>query len=169
MSTGGVLRFRQHPVRSAYCFRSTLVAHELPSGAAMGFKTIEEMQAYQLTRAFKLEVYRLIRASPGARGDFRFKSQVQEALSGAESNIAEGFRRWAAGEFAHFLRYAIASLEEGRRRLQDGIDREYFNASDCATAQELGERASKATTALQTSLRNLAERRRKQGTPGTRR
>ena len=124
----------------------------------MGFRTLEEIRAYGLTRSFKLEIYRLIRLSPAARSDLRFKAQIQEALAGAESNIAEGFRRWRAPQFAHFLGFAIGSLEEGRRRLQDGIDREYFAAAECAEAQRLGEQAIKTTAALQTSLRGLTDR-----------
>jgi len=127
----------------------------------MGFKTLEEIDAYNLTRAFKLEVYRLIRSSPEAKADLRFKSQIREALSGAESNTVEGFRRWVAHEFAHFLSFSGASLQEGLTRLQDGIDREYFTAAQCVHARELGVRASKATAALQTTLRRLADENRR--------
>lgn len=123
----------------------------------MGFKSVEEIHAFQLTRAFKLECYRLIRGSPQAKADLRFKSQIQEALAGAESNISEGFRRWPAGEFAHFLSFAKASLEEGLRRLQDGIDREYFQPESCVHAQHLGDRALRCTAALHTTERQLAE------------
>ena len=127
----------------------------------MGFKAVEEIHAYNLTRAFKLEVYRLIRSSPEARSDWRYRSQVREALAGAESNISEGFARWVAGDFAHFLSFTRASLKEGLTRLQDGVDREYFVLVECAKAQRLGVRALKATTALQTSLRHLAEENRR--------
>jgi four helix bundle protein len=127
----------------------------------MGFKSVEEIHAFLLARAFKLEVYRLIRGSPEARADLRYKSQIQEALAGAQSNIREGYRRWHAGTFAHFLGFAGASLAEGLERLQDGIDREYFRAADCVKAQQLGDRASRATTALQTRERQLAEENRR--------
>jgi four helix bundle protein len=123
----------------------------------MGFKTVDEIHAYNLTRSFKLEVYRLIRSSPEARRDWRFRSQIREALAGAESNIEEGFARWVAGDFAHFLSFTKASLKEGLSRLQDGIDREYFRPAECVEAERLGIRALKASTALQTSLRRLAE------------
>ncbi len=127
----------------------------------MGFRSLEEIHAYVLTREFKLRVYRLIRSSPEARSDWRFRSQVREALSGAESNIVEGFRRWLAPEFAHVLGFARASLQEGLTRLQDGIDREYFEPPDCVEARRLGERALGATTNLQTSLRRIAEENRR--------
>ena len=81
-----------HFLRRAHAFLVFLKVHrarELHLARRMGFRNVEEIHAYQLTRAFKLEFYRLIRASPDARSDFRFKSQVYEALSGAESNIAE--------------------------------------------------------------------------------
>ena len=127
----------------------------------MGFKTLEEIHAYTLTREFKLEVYRLIEESPGAQRDARFRSQVHEALSGAESNIGEGFARWNAGEFARFLSFAVASLKEGRLRVQDGIDRRYFQAADCARAQRLGERAYRATSALRREEERLAAEKRR--------
>jgi hypothetical protein len=66
-----------------------------------------------------------------------------------------------AGDFAHFLSFTKASLKEGLSRLQDGVDREYFVPADCAKAQRLGVRALKATTALQTSLRHMAEENRR--------
>jgi four helix bundle protein len=124
--------------------------------SAVGAKTLEELRAWQAARAFKLEVYRLIKQSPSASSDYRFRSQLSEAACGGEINIAEGFRRYAALEFAHFLAYAVASMEEAVRRVQDGIDRDYFIACECERAFELGRAAGRTTTALQTSLRNLS-------------
>jgi four helix bundle protein len=100
----------------------------------MGIRRLEDLECYQLTRAFKLEVYRLLRLSDGVRLDGKYRSQLSEALAGAESNIAEGFRRWIATEISRFLMYAIASLEEALRRLGDGIDRGYFREADCEHA-----------------------------------
>ena len=127
--------------------------------SVVGAKTVEELRAWQAARAFKLEVYRLIKHSAAASADYRFRSQLSEAACGGEINIAEGFRRYAALEFAHFLAYAVSSLEEAVRRVQDGIDREYFIARDCEKALELGRTAGRTTTALQTSLRNFARSR----------
>ena len=135
----------------------------------MGFKRVEDIYAFQLSRAFKLEVYGLMRGSPQATRDLRFQSQIQEALAGAESNIDEGFRRWHAGVFAHFLGMAASSLGEGLRRLQDGIDRGYFKPDDCANAQTLGLRALKATTALATKERQRADENRRRKLRGRRR
>ena len=125
----------------------------------MGVSTIEELRAWQLARAFKLEVYRLIRESPDGRADYRFKSQLADAAAGAESNIAEGFRRFHAADFTRFLTYAGASIEEATRRVQDGIDRGYFDERDCASALRLGVEAGKTTMALRTSVGRFVPRR----------
>lgn len=80
----------------------------------MGVERVEELVAYQFASEFKLEVYRLIDQSVGARRDFKFKAQLQDAASGMEATIVEGFGRRHAAEFAVFLRYALASLAEAR-------------------------------------------------------
>ena len=119
----------------------------------MGAKRLEDLRAWQFTRAFKIEVYRLVRQSPMARSDFRFRQQLMDAAASGEANLAEGFRRFGAGEFIRFLGFAIASIEEASRRVQDGIDREYFTQEACQSALTLGLTALKNAMALKTSLR----------------
>ena len=131
----------------------------------MGFKTLAEIRAYRAARALKLEVYRLVKAHASAYNDHRFRSQLFEAAASVEMNIAEGFRRYSAGEFAHFLRIARASLEEATRRIQDGIDRGYFTVADCKTAFDLGNETGRLTTSLITSLRPFATPRKPVGPP----
>ena len=123
----------------------------------MGAKTLEELHAYRAARTLKLEVYRLVRAHPDANSDYRFRSQLFEAAASNEMNIAEGFRRFVPGEFAHFLGFALGSREETVRRIQDGIDRGYFRPDACAAAFDLAAEAGRLTTALQTYLRKRAE------------
>jgi four helix bundle protein len=130
----------------------------------MGVSRLEDLRAWQLARAFKLEVYRLIRASPDAKRDYRFKDELSEAAMGGESNIAEGWRRYLAGEMGRFLAYASASLEEATRRVQDGIDREYFREDEAQHALNLGVEAGKTTSALRTSLEPFMKRRRPRAT-----
>lgn len=74
-----------------------------------------------------------------------------------ESNIAEGWKRYTAGEMAHFLRFALASLEEAKRRLRDGIDRGYFQESECAQILTAGNRCGAATMALIKALQGFAK------------
>jgi four helix bundle protein len=119
----------------------------------MGARNLNELRAFQKARAFKLEVYRLIAQSAEAQSDWKFRSQLADAAASNEMNVREGFKRWVAGEMAHFLAYAVASLEEAVGRVQDGIDRKYFKEGDCRMAFELGEASEKTTMALHKSLR----------------
>ena len=121
----------------------------------MGFRTLDEVKAYRAARAFKLEVYRLVKSRPAAEGDHRFRSQLFEAAASAEVNIAEGFRRYGAGDFSHFLRISRSSLEEATCRLQDGIDRGYFTKADCRQALELADEAARLIVGLIVSLRKF--------------
>jgi hypothetical protein len=84
---------------------------------------------------------------------------------GGESNIAEGWRRYLAGEMGRFLAYASSSLEEATRRVQDGIDREYFLEEDAQNALQLGVQAGRTTAALRTSLEPFMKRRRRAQAP----
>lgn len=124
----------------------------------MGARTVEELTAYQIARELKLEVYRLVDRHPAARQDYRFRSQLFEAVASNEVNIAEGFRRFVPGEFAHFLSFARASLEEARLRLRDGIDRGYFDETACRRAFELSDRSGRLTMALHRHLRRRQAR-----------
>ena len=121
----------------------------------MGFKTLEEIQAYQTCRTLKLEVYRLIKSRPDAARDLLFRDQIFNASSSAEVNIAEGFSRFSPGEFVQFLRISRASVAEVVNWLQDGIDREYFTDDDVALARSLADSARRLLTALILSLKRL--------------
>jgi len=118
----------------------------------MGAKRLEDLRAWQAARAFKLATYRLVRSSSAAAQDQRFKSQLFEAVASGEANVAEGFHRFIAGEFAHFLGFARASIGEAQGRIRDGVDREYFAEEDIAECERLGQEAMALVTALKTSL-----------------
>ena len=124
----------------------------------MGAKNIEELRAYQRARAFKLEVYRLIDESSEAQRDWKFRSQLMESAASNEMNIREGFRRFRAGDMAHFLSVALASLAEALGWLEDGIDRRYFRREDCVQALALGDASDKTTMALHRSLQPFIRR-----------
>ena len=119
---------------------------------AMGVRHVEELRAFQHARAFKCEVYALVRASPDANADFKYRSQLFESAASAEMNIAEGWRRFAAGEIAQFLRFSRASLEEAEHRLRDGVDRGYFTAEACGPAFDHARKCGAATIGLWKSL-----------------
>jgi four helix bundle protein len=118
-------------------------------------KTLQELAAFQLSRRFKLEVYRLFRTHPEARKDLNFFSQLREAVRSGEANVAEGWRRFGARDMSRFLRFALASNEEAQVRLRDGIDCEYFTEAECELAFELGRRSGAAIMGLLKSLDDL--------------
>lgn len=126
----------------------------------MGAKVLEDLVAWQVARALKMEVYALVRRSPEAAADVRFKSQLFEAAASGEANVAEGFHRYGAGEFAHFLNIARASIGEVQVRLQDGVDRGHFAENDTAEAMHLSRKAIAVVTALRTSLQPFVKKRR---------
>jgi four helix bundle protein len=111
-------------------------------------RTLEDLIAYQFAEEFKLEVYALVKASPGARRDFDFTDQLRRAAAGVASTTSEGFGRGNAGEFAQFLRYSLASLREAVTHLKDGIDRGHFIEPDCRTALVWAQRCRRATLNL---------------------
>jgi four helix bundle protein len=93
-------------------------------------QTLDELRAHDLAHRFKLEIYRLLRSSPEALRDWKFRAQLANAASGGPMNIAEGFRRFVPAEFSRFLGYALSSLEEAVRRVKDGADRGYYSVED---------------------------------------
>jgi four helix bundle protein len=114
----------------------------------MGVKQLEDLVAYQLSVEFKKQIYALVRAHPEANRDLRYRSQLFEAVASMEANIAQGWRRFAAGEVAQFFRFALASLEEAKVRLIDGAHRGYFSEEQCAPILTIGRRCGAATMAF---------------------
>ena len=131
---------------------------ELACPGCVGVKRAEDLIALQLAREFKRLVYRLVASSPDAKSDFRFRSQLFDAVASTEANIVEGFHRRTAAQFDQFLSYARGSHAEAMTRLQDGIDRGYFRAKDCEAALMLGKRCGMAILRLSQSLEPFIRR-----------
>jgi four helix bundle protein len=118
----------------------------------MAVSHVEDLVAFQVAREYKRAVYALLLAHPGVDADRRYASQLRDAASGVEANIAEGFHRRRAGEFRQFLRYAIGSLAEAQVRLRDGVDRQYFSETACEAVLLLGRRTDAICESLHRSL-----------------
>ena len=114
----------------------------------MPVSRVEDFAAYDFAVRFKLEVYRLIKQSPGASQNVEYREQLEEAASGIEGTMSEGFGRSRPKEFALYLRYSLGSLQEAKTRLQDGIDRGYFRQAACEPAFTWAERCRVTTRAL---------------------
>jgi len=122
----------------------------------MGARTPEDLHAYRAARALKLEVYRLVKATPEAYQDWTFRRQIFSAAASHEINIAEGFRRFGPAEFAQFLTVSRGSLEETAKWIQDGIDRGYFSPEACGSARALAAVSGRIVAALHKKVKSSA-------------
>jgi len=82
----------------------------------MGVKDFRDLVAWQLADELRREVIAFTEREPTVR-DFRFCSQIRDAISSACRNTSEGFGRFRPAENARFLEFAHASLCE----VQDGL------------------------------------------------
>lgn len=117
----------------------------------MGLRRHRDLDTWKLAHEFKLEVFALIRRSPPAQRQFRFRSQLEDAARAPAVNIAEGFHRKAPLTFAVFLDYALGSLAEAEEHVRDGIALEYFAEEDCQGVFILAKRAMAAARGLKAS------------------
>jgi len=122
---------------------------------------VEDFFAYECAVRFKEEVHRIVRASPEAYRDLKYRGNLWEAADAINSDMAEGFYRGNPAECVNFLRYALGSLAEAERRLRNGITRGYFEEADCKTAFTWATRCAPATRSWLRSQQREAERRRK--------
>jgi four helix bundle protein len=121
------------------------------SSRSVGVRRYDELIAWQLAEAFKTEVFNLVRQSRSAGADYRYRAQLIESSSAVSKDIAEGFLRYSAGDFARFLAFALGSLGEADRRLADGIELGHFTSERCTEAFRFARRASVAITRLRLS------------------
>ena len=110
-----------------------------------------EFDAWKLADAFKTQVFAIVRESPTARLDHRFRSQLIESARAPTKHIAEGYLRHSPASFITYLDYAISSLGEAEGHLRDGIELEYFSAERCVEALALAQRSIRACIALKHS------------------
>jgi four helix bundle protein len=136
------------------------------NGTRMAARRYRELFAWQLADEFKKKVADIVRASPEASRDFRYRSQLLESSRAAAKDIAEGFMRRSALQFAGFLDYAVGSLAEAEERLIDGIQLDYFRLPECREALVLAKRCTKASIKLKESQIRYAQEQRKRRKSG---
>ena len=88
-----------------------------------GWRSHEEIIAWQLASQLKNRVYELIDADPRIKRDVRFHDHLDGAVSSTPRLIAEGFGRYLPGDFSGYLRRANGELKETLECLADGVDR----------------------------------------------
>jgi len=123
-----------------------------------GVRRYRDLIAWQLADEFRQEVFRLVRASPVAWADLRYKGQLVDAATSVPTNIAEGFLR-CSPEIRRFLDFSLGSLAEAETRLTAGVDLGYFEKKDCEHAQRLARRCLVATIRLKQSQRQPPKKR----------
>jgi len=128
-------------------------ARSLRCPSRVGVRTLEELVAYQLSIQFKSAVYSLVRKSPAADRDLRYRDQLFDAVLSVSANIAEGFGRRTTRDLCLFLSYARGSVAESIARVEDGVHRGHFTARAGDEALVLGRRTAAAIAGLQRSLR----------------
>jgi four helix bundle protein len=114
-------------------------------------KTFEDIVAWQGARRLTKRIYEVTRSDRFAR-DFGLSSQTQRACVSVMANIAEGFDRRGAVEFAHFLGYAKASCSELRSNLYVALDCGYISEAEF---KELNSAAEEVNFLLQKLISSL--------------
>ena len=124
----------------------------------------KDLTVWQLANTFKLSTYQLLRGSPEAQRNFRFKDQLEASASAISKHIAEGFLRFSPRELVRFLGYALSSLGEAEGWIQDGIDRGYFSEADCAPLFRLAKRLATGISRLRSAQFRYLEAQAKKST-----
>jgi four helix bundle protein len=117
-----------------------------------------EFDAWKLADAFKSVTFTLLKGSPDAWLDRRFRGQLLESARAPTKHIAEGFLRKSPATFIQYLDYAIGSLGEAREHLHDGVQLGYFDARECQKAFTLCRRAMSACLELKRSQQRYLRR-----------
>jgi len=90
------------------------------------FKSIEDIEAWQLARDLTREIYQVSGRGAFSR-DYALRDQVRRACISVMSNIAEGFERNGTGEFLQFLAIAKGSIGELRSQMYIAFDQQYID------------------------------------------
>lgn len=119
----------------------------LRSLADMAAHTFEELDAWRLSDELKKGVSAILANSRTQRAG-NFRDQIRSAAASAPANISEGFGYYDHPQFARHVRIAIASLDETRNHLLDGIHNRYWSAERAEPLLRLAKRARGAAVGL---------------------
>ena len=122
----------------------------------MAVRDFRDLVCWQLSYELKCEVFAFTATGPASR-DFKYRDQIRDASASAPRNIAEGFGRFRPRDFARYLEYARASLEETKNHLIDGRDRGYLPLALYGRLFGLARAANKTTTNLMLSKQRQAQ------------
>jgi len=106
----------------------------------MAFRSVEEIEAWQLCRRLERMVFAFTATMP-AKGDVKFCDAIRASAASAPRNIAEGFGRFWPGEFAHKVRIALGELRETQNDLDEASDSGYITETEYDDMCEVADRA----------------------------
>lgn len=98
-------------------------------------KSFKDLQAWQLSVAASLEVYRLTARFPDSER-FGLVSQLRRASIAIPANIAEGYGRGSTADYVRFCRIARGSLYEVQTLLLIASELGYVDSSERESLDE---------------------------------
>ena len=98
------------------------------------WKTFEDIEAWQLSRAYSKKLYAILRSNKPLETDYKLSGQMKGSSGSIMDNIAEGFERGSNAEFRTFLGYSKGSAGEQRSQVYRALDADYLKKE---TADEL--------------------------------
>ena len=121
------------------------------------FKSFEEIQAWQKSKAIALDVYKITNDKP-FKNDFDLSRQMRRCAISISSNIAEGFERQTTKEFIQFLFIAKGTCGELRAQIHIAFELKYIEdkiknqlLEECDYTSKM---ISKLITYLRTTIKN---------------
>jgi four helix bundle protein len=99
-------------------------------------RSYRDLSAWQRARQLALHVYRATQTFPNDER-FGMTSQVRRSAVSVPSNIAEGYGRGRAADYARFLRIARGSLFELETQLMLSLDLGYLSPDSHEELQSL--------------------------------
>lgn len=113
-----------------------------------GWRSHEEIIAWQLASELKNRVNALIEADPRIQRDVRFSRSSRGSRIVNAPTDRRRVRTLLPGDFSGYLRKANGELKETLECLTDGVDRGDFTREQIVPLRGLCKRASKAATGL---------------------
>ena len=110
-----------------------------------------ELVVWQKAMDLAEEVYRIVRLFPREE-QYSLSDQLRRAAVSVPSNIAEGYGRKAAKEYARFLNIARGSNNEVETQLLLGVRFGYVTEKTIESAMQLCDEIGKMLTALTKKL-----------------
>jgi four helix bundle protein len=128
---------------------------------ANGFQSVERLKVWQKAMDLVEASYRLSTQLPPDER-FGLVSQMRRAATSVPANIAEGFGRWNAPDFARFISIASGSLRELETHFRIAHRLGYMDAGTLQKALFMTEELSKMLYQMRRKvLANIAVTRRK--------